>query len=444
MTAAATTGQGDAGRLDFETAKRLAQSNRVEDRCRVAASDTRPELLYFLTSDQAAEVRGTVAANTATPRQADALLAGDRDPNVRTVLAGKIAQLLPNLPRGELGEIERMTISILETLARDQAIEVRRVLSDTLKDLPEAPRSVINALARDVELTVAAPVLRHSPILSDEDLLEIIIAGPVKGAMAAIAERGGIGAAVSEAIVAVDDTEAVTALLSNPSAQIREETLDRIVDRAPSREVWHPPLVRRPRLPARAAVRLAQFVSESLVTELSARRDLPPDVLQEIGTAVRQRLQTQVPVVPLGMDEVLEGDEEAGAGGKGEKKKPRESGEKRARQLQKELKKERKPMEPALDEALLAGDRDLVVGGLAVLTGHPVVLVERIIASRSGRAVTSLVWSAGLSMRFAHKIQLRVAQIPPQKALNPKNGADYPMSETDMRWQMELFTDSTI
>jgi uncharacterized protein (DUF2336 family) len=42
-----------------------------------------------------------------------------------------------------------------------------------------------------------------------------------------------------------------TTLLSNKSAQIREETLDRIVDSAADQDAWHPLLVARSSLSAR-------------------------------------------------------------------------------------------------------------------------------------------------------------------------------------------------
>ena len=123
---------------------------------------------------EAAAVRREVAVNTGTPRQADLLLASDTDPQVRSALAHKIARLVPEMSLDQVGQIERLTLDVLETLARDQTAEVRRILSETLKDLGHAPPSVINRLARDVELCVAGPVLRCSPILTDDDLLEII------------------------------------------------------------------------------------------------------------------------------------------------------------------------------------------------------------------------------------------------------------------------------
>jgi uncharacterized protein (DUF2336 family) len=465
--------------IDYETAKTMARSTDRAVRQRLAArGDIRPELLYFLANDQAVEVRREIAANVRTPRKADLLLAGDSDTHVRTGLARKIARLAPDLPPERLDQIERMTLDILETLARDQATEVRRILADELKDVATAPATVINLLARDVELNVCGPVLRNSPILTDEDLLEIIFGHSPDGALSAIAERANVGVAVVDAIAASDDAGAIAVLLVNPSAQIREETLDRIIDRATQNEPWHGPLVRRPKLPARAAARLATFVADSLLQVLQTRTDLGLDAARQVAESVRHRLirhpspQTvavAVPPAPLADDidppwatapttpvlqppvgpvdppwaqaaaceppETTEYAARSGAGSKGgEKAAERPAADRVAR-----LHAEGRLDETVITAALSEGDRLFVTAALARLLGTSVATVDRVLATHGARPVTALVWRAGLSMRLARQIQLRLAQIPPKDTLNPRNGTEYPLAERDMRWQLEFF-----
>ena len=72
------------------------------------------------------------------------------------------------------------------------------------------------------------------------------------------------------------DESAVAALLANSSAQIQEETLDDIIDRAPSRASWQERLVERPNLYHRAVKRIAQFVTASLLAILKSTTDLIP------------------------------------------------------------------------------------------------------------------------------------------------------------------------
>jgi len=51
--------------------------------------------------------------------------------------------------------------------------------------------------------------------------------------------------------------------------------------------------------------------------------------------------------------------------------------------------------------------------------------------------VTSLAWKAGLSMRTAIQLQLKIAKVPPPDVLNARNGFDYPLSEAEMKRQLE-------
>lgn len=408
---------------DYEAAKAMVRSTDPEVRRRVAEHpEVRPELLYFLAADAAAEVRRALATNDRTPRQADLILARDAEEAVRGALARKITRLAPDLPADQLSQIERMTVECLETLARDQAGEVRCILAEALKDLPNAPHAVINALARDVELQVCGPVLRHSPILTEEDLLDIILTGPVAGALSAIANRRDVSASVADAIARSDDEAAVAELLANPSAQIREETLDRIIDDAPRHEPWHSPLVRRPRL--------ASFVADNLLKVLQERSDLDPAAARHLAEVVRERVgRGGVGNGRAGGPVDLWADGEARA----------ETPEERPADRAARLFKEGKLTESLLDGALADGDRGLVMAGLAELSGIPLATVDRIIATHAPRAVTALVWRAGLSMRFARQVQLRLAQIPPKSALNARDGVHYPMPDDEMRWQLEFF-----
>ncbi|HYE48266.1 MAG TPA: DUF2336 domain-containing protein [Azospirillaceae bacterium] len=412
------------GGIDYDTAKRLAASGDETERRFVASrAETQPEILYFLASDRSAEVRREIARNAATPRHADMMLCTDPDEGVRGGLAGKIAALVPTMSADKVGQIERMALDILETLARDQTTAVRQILSDALKDVPNAPASVMHELARDLEISVSGPVLRHSPVLTDEDLLEIIAGNPLDDRLVAIAERAGVGSAVSDAIVRTESEAAVASLLSNASAQIREETLDRIIELAPRHEPWHAPLVRRPSLPPAAAARIAGFVADKLVKVLENRTDLPAETRQAVAAAVRARLK---PPRAAGAAAEI-----AGMEPEDYKERPAD----RARKMH----VAGKLNEESLSDALSSGDRGFVMVGLGLLSGIPFPTVEKIVGGQSPRGVTALCWKAGVSMRFARQVQLRLAQIPPASVLNAKEGTKYPMTDGELKWQLEFF-----
>ena len=280
--------------LTYKESKGLARHGGATERKSLAArTDVNPEILYYLADDPEPEVRRQIAVNETAPRQVDIKLARDTDTEVRSGLAGKIARLAPGLTADEQDTIRRMTHEALVILARDEVPRVRRILSEALKDVADAPPDVIGRLARDVDLVVAGPVLEFSPVLTDEDLLEIIAGDPVHGSLAAISRRADVAESVADAISDTDDAEAIAALLANPSTQIREETLDSIIDRAVDVESWHSPLVNRPKLPARAALRLARFVAQSLLQTLTERKDLDTETALAVAAEVRKRLEEE-------------------------------------------------------------------------------------------------------------------------------------------------------
>ncbi|HWA50619.1 MAG TPA: DUF2336 domain-containing protein, partial [Dongiaceae bacterium] len=275
--------------MEYEKAKSLAADPDADVRHSLAKREgLAPEILFYLAEDKSAEVRRAVAENRATPRQADLLLTKDADSAVRERLAGKIGALLPDLANEDRERIRELTNQVIEALARDQAVRVRQIVAEALKDAVDAPVAVIQKLARDIEIKVAAPVLEHSPLLTDEDLLEIISNHPIKGALAAIAKRRELAGKVTDAVVKVaaadpQESATVTRLLENGSAQIREDTLDRILDHAPKQPAWHAPLVERPKLPQNAMRRLAEFVSRSLLEVLQKRPDLDAATARDVA-----------------------------------------------------------------------------------------------------------------------------------------------------------------
>ncbi len=395
--------------MEYQDAKALAASQDEQTRRELARKpEVRPEILYFLASDREPSVRRAVATNAATPRHADLILAKDADVAVREDLARKIDQLIPDLAQTQQRKIRDLTMQVIALLARDQAVRVRKVVAETLKDFGAAPRELIQQLARDLEIQVAGPVLRHSPVLTDDDLLDIIVNTPIKGALTAIAQRRGIVESVSEGIAKAAapqapakppyEPAAIAALLANPTAQIREDTLDLILEQAPEQPAWHQPLIERPTMPKRALTRLAEFVSQSLLAMLQARPDLDADSAEAIAKTVKRRLQAEV-----------------GAGG------------------------EAPVGEEAIAAAIAAGKREAVTAALARDSGLPPSIVDKVLASKSAKAVTALVWRAKLSMRQALQVQLRLAGIPPTQALNPRGGSDYPLTPSEMEWQLELF-----
>ena len=365
-------------------------------------------------------MRGRIAANLSTPRQADLILARDRDEAVREKLAHKIEVLLPELDADEQAQAHKYLVEVIEILAQDQVIRVRQIVAETLKEVASAPSHVIQRLARDAAEVVACPVLEFSPLLSDQDLLEIIESRGNSGRLGAISRRQGVGEQVTDAIVATRDEAAISALLNNGTAQIREEALDGLVAAALEVSAWREPLVRRPRLPASAVRKLAGFVAASLLDLLKVRDDLDRETARLVAREVERRIEDAA--------------EEPGKKGV-ETAADGETAEKRAKHLFEAGELD----DQVLIRALNGGDRDLVRHGLALRADLPLSLIDHILAAHSAKGVTALAWKADCAMRFASQLQLRLGGIAPNQVLNPRGGTDYPLSDEEMDWQLDFF-----
>ncbi len=409
MTAAPAS-QDDpvVGHLDRDEILRLLEERGQELREALAhRPDVGSEVLAFIASQGSAAARRAVAANPAASAQTNRLLADSEDGEVRGELARKIGRLLPELTQSQCDEVRRLTIETLQCLADDQLTRVRQILSEEVRSLDCLPRRVALKLARDVDC-VAAPILEYSPMLSDSDLIDIITTAQARHALSAIARRQPLSAGVSDAIAEAMDVPAVAALLRNASAQIRQKTIDKIIDQAEHIREWQGPLVLRNDLSQRAIRRLASFVSASLIEQIANRSELDEDTRAFLREKMHDR---------------LDGDADFG----------------NAAAVVAARNKEGTLDDEYVASAAQDGQRDIVAQALALLAVVPKDVVDRILDSRLPKPVTALVWRAGFSMRVAFKIQTYLLRLPTAELLPARQGVHFPLSEDEMRWHLSYF-----
>jgi uncharacterized protein (DUF2336 family) len=375
-----------------------------------AQVDAGTDVLDYLASNGAAATRRAVAANPAAPPSANRHLAEDADEDVRAELARKIARLMPDLSANETDHLRTLTLETLDALAHDQETRVRAILADEIKSLACIPKKIVLALAHDVEEMVAGPILQYSPLLSDADLMEIIASAKAAETLKAIAGRQPLSANLSDAIVGSLDIPAVAALLLNPKAEIRAKTLDKIIAEAEQVRALQQPLVLRADLSPRAIRRIASFVGTELIEQLAERHGLDADTAKALKTEMRARLE----------------------------RAPAISEEKASAEVAAAL-KARALNESFVAAAADAGHKETVALALAELAHVPPATVRRILAAKSARPVTALVWRAKLHMRVAFKIQNHVMHLPAHELLPARGGTDFPLNEDEMRWHLAYF-----
>ena len=119
---------------------------------------------------------------------------------------------------------------VLCQLAELVETEARAHVAKLLAPLDRAPGNVVVKLAND-RIEVAQPLLEFSNVLSDDDLIEIV-ATQSEDHRVAIASREQVTERVGEAIVEHGQTASVHRLVRNTRAELGQQVLERLVERA--------------------------------------------------------------------------------------------------------------------------------------------------------------------------------------------------------------------
>ncbi|MEO8714277.1 MAG: DUF2336 domain-containing protein [Acetobacteraceae bacterium] len=377
---------------------------------------TSPEELIALAIDGSVMVRVALALNPSTPGCTMKRLAQDGDERVRALLARRLAALAPGLSEPDQVRLRAQAYDALATLVSDEAVRVRAAIADVVKDMPNAPRALVLRLAHDCAVSVSEPVIRFSPILTDEDLLALLDSSPSAAIALAVARRPDLNEPLADAVVAAEDASAIQALLANPSAQIRESTLDALIADAADHIEWHAPLVRRPVLPPRSACALAEIVATQLLETLANRADLGAETI----AALRERLAARLEAEPTRCAKFCD--------------LPTEQALQEANRLARANRLD----EAALIGALRTGRPRLASAMLAVAAVVPISVVDRAASLRSAKALVSLIWNAGFTMTAGAALQAAIGNLPPSAMLSAREGGGFPLAVDEMRWQLDF------
>jgi uncharacterized protein (DUF2336 family) len=393
----------------YETQRTQAVQGSAAQRAKLAAGKrTQGEILYYLAEkDQDPAVRAAAARNPMTPFQAARILAADKNVDVRLALAERLVKMLPDISRDQHSQLYAYAVQTLGTLALDEVLKVRKALSSALKDHAHTPPKIAGQLARDMEREVAEPILRFCAALPDDDLLDILKQHPAGWAVDAIAGRPHVSGPVSRAVIDTDHAPGGKILLENKGAQIETDLLRDIIQKAREYPEWHEPLAVRKNLPPDMARHLAEFVDDKVRHILASRRDIDKSTVFEITQIVRRRVNFETQKGSVA-DKIVQ------------------------------MVKDGTLNESAVNDALAMRDKDFIVAALAVMVRTSEGNIRRVFDMRAARPICALCHRAGLSMRLCLALQQGVGQVPPKELLYPKGGVDYPLTDDDIKWQLDF------
>jgi uncharacterized protein (DUF2336 family) len=211
---------------------------------------------------------------------------------IRTAPAGERAEATRSLARAwlisDLSEDDRTAAEgALLMLLDDTSPLVRQAMAEVFARSAEAPAAIVQALSLD-QPSVALPVLEHSPLLIDADLVDIVAIGSCE-MQCAIARRVKLPPSVCAAIAEVGSAAAALELIENPYAELAPFSWDRIVERHGHLAAIRESMLVLEDLPAATRAALVAKLSETLAQFVVARNWLSADRAGRVTNEARDR-----------------------------------------------------------------------------------------------------------------------------------------------------------
>ena len=297
---------------------------------------------------------------------------------IRTAPAGERAEATRALARAwlisDLTEDDRAAAEgALLMMLDDASPLVRQAMAEVFARSAEAPAAIVQALSLD-QPSVALPILEHSPLLIDADLVDIVATGNCEmqcAVCAAIAEVGAPAAALE--------------LIENAHAELAPFSWDRIVERHGHLAAIRESMLVLDDLPAATRAALVAKLSDTLAQFVLARNWMSADRVVRIASEARDRSTMNIAARSRGHD---------------------------MRDLVRHLRATGQLTAGLILRALLSGNLELFDHALSELSDLPQARVSALLHERGGASLQALLIRAGLpeATFAAFKVALEASQ----------------------------------
>jgi len=291
---------------------------------------------------------------------------------VKTAPAGERAEASRALARAwlvsDLSDDDRTAAEgALLMLLDDASPLVRRAMAEVFARSAEAPAGIVQALSLD-QPSVALPILEHSPLLIDADLVDIVATGGSE-IQCAIARRMCLPASVCAAIAEVGTAEAALELIENAYAELAPFSWDRIVERHGHLAAIRESMLALEDLPAATRAALVAKLSDTLAQFVVARNWLSAERAERAASEARERSAVNIAAASRGED---------------------------MRGLVTHLRLTSQLTAGLILRALLSGNLELFEVALSELSELPRARVSSLLFDRGGASLVALLRRAGL------------------------------------------------
>ncbi|QOZ70184.1 MULTISPECIES: DUF2336 domain-containing protein [Bradyrhizobium] len=291
---------------------------------------------------------------------------------IRTAPAGERAEATRALARAwlisDLSTDDRVAAEgALLMQLDDPSPLVRQAMAEAFARSLDAPAAIVRALSAD-QPTVALPVLEHSPLLIDADLVDIVATGNDE-VQCAVARRIALPVSVCAAIAEVGCAASALELIENPHAELAPFSWNRIVERHGHLAAIREAMLVLEDLPAATRAALVAKLSETLAQFVVARNWLSADRAERVTIEARDRSTMNIAARSRGED--MQG-------------------------LVHHLRVTGQLTAGLILRALLSSNLDLFDAALAELADLPLARVSALLHDRGGNSLHALLRRAGL------------------------------------------------
>lgn len=201
------------------------------------------------------------------------------------MLATKLAM---DFRSGNFSDTEADVASdIFRILLKDVEKKVRKTLSEQLCYCASVPHDIVMKLAKD-EPEVAIPVLQHSHVLTEDDLIAIVRSTKEVLKLCAIARRDTLSEDLSNSLLDTHNERVLTDLFKNPGASLSQRGLMESWQYVASNRTLLETLVHRGGLPLPVAEKIYFLVSDDLRRMLTRKYKLGEPIAHKAASDARE------------------------------------------------------------------------------------------------------------------------------------------------------------
>jgi len=153
------------------------------------------------------------------------------DPRRRADAARRVSEMFLQGAGSFRPDLVDLFDNVLTNLVPHAEVEARADLAERLSVIANAPRGLVGQLARDDEIIIAGPILRRSPVIDDQMLIELASVQSQEHLLA-MAERPTLSTDLTDVMVARGDRKVIRRTAGNAGAAFSSASYSTLIQRA--------------------------------------------------------------------------------------------------------------------------------------------------------------------------------------------------------------------